>query len=73
MQDCQRFVTGKVFVALHPYRFELIGIESMYDQMKSSAAQYGEMNNSWTAEDAKGFIKIYANGLKNAKSVQDEN
>ena len=73
MQDCQRFVTGKVFVTLHPYRFELIGIESMYDQMKSSAAQYGEMNNSWTAEDAKGFIKIYANGLKNAKSVQDEN
>ena len=73
MQDCQRFVTGKVFVALHPYRFELIGIESIYDQMKSSAAQYGEMNNSWTAEDAKGFIKIYANGLKNAKSVQDEN
>jgi len=73
MQDCQRFVTGKVFVALHPYRFELIGIESSYDQMKSSAAQYGEMNNSWTAEDAKGFIKIYANGLKNAKSVQDEN
>ena len=73
MQDCQRFVTGKVFVALHPYRFELIGIESRYDQMKSSAAQYGEMNNSWTADDAKGFIKIYANGLKNAKSVQDEN
>ncbi len=73
MQDCQRFVTGKVFVALHPYRFELIGIESMYDQMKSSAAQYGEMNNSWTADDAKGFIKIYANGLKNAKSIQDEN
>ena len=73
MQDCQRFVTGKVFLALHPYRFELIGIESRYDQMKSSAAQYGEMNNSWTADDAKGFIKIYANGLKNAKSVQDEN
>lgn len=73
MQDCQRFVTGKVFVALHPYRFELIGIESRYDQMKSSAAQYGEMNNSWTADEAKGFIKIYANGLKNAKSVQDEN
>jgi argininosuccinate synthase len=26
--------------------------------MNTSFGQYGEMNNAWTSDDAKGFIKI---------------
>jgi argininosuccinate synthase len=34
------------------------GIESENDLMNTSFGQYGEMNNAWTSDDAKGFIKI---------------
>jgi argininosuccinate synthase len=39
----------------------LDGIESEHDLMNSKFGQYGEMNNAWTADDAKGFIKIMGN------------
>jgi argininosuccinate synthase len=29
--------------------------------MNTGFGQYGEMNNAWTATDAKGFIKILGN------------
>jgi argininosuccinate synthase len=29
--------------------------------MNASFGSYGEMNKGWTADDAKGFIKITAN------------
>jgi len=32
--------------------------------MDSSFGSYGEMNLGWTAEEAKGFIKISANANK---------
>ncbi len=64
MQDSQKSVTGDVKVKLKPYHFSLEGIESDFDMMKSDFGQYGEMNNSWTSEDAKGFIKIYGNANK---------
>ncbi len=64
MQDSQKSVNGDVYVKLKPYHFTLEGIESDYDMMKSEFGQYGEMNNSWTSEDAKGFIKIYGNANK---------
>ena len=64
LEDSQKSVTGKVFVQLKPYHFTLQGIDSEFDLMKSSFGQYGEMNNSWTADDAKGFIKIYGNANK---------
>ena len=32
--------------------------------MSNSFAQYGETNKGWTADDAKGFIKITANQSK---------
>jgi argininosuccinate synthase len=34
------------------------GIESDNDLMNNEFGQYGEMNNAWTSDDAKGFIKI---------------
>ncbi|WP_298311534.1 argininosuccinate synthase domain-containing protein [uncultured Aquimarina sp.] len=64
LDDSQKSVTGDVIVKLKPYHFTLVGIESEFDMMKSDFGQYGEMNNSWTADDAKGFIKIYGNANK---------
>ncbi|WP_074409248.1 MULTISPECIES: argininosuccinate synthase [Aquimarina] len=64
MEDSQKSVTGEVKVKLKPYHFTLEGIESDFDMMKSDFGQYGEMNNSWTSDDAKGFIKIYGNANK---------
>ena len=61
LTDTQKQVTGDVFVTLHPYRFTLDGIQSEHDLMNSSFASYGETNEGWTADDAKGFIKITAN------------
>jgi argininosuccinate synthase len=61
MEDTQQHVSGQVHLVLLPYRFELLGITSDNDLMKSSFGVYGEMNKGWSADDAKGFIKILAN------------
>ena len=58
LSDTQENVTGKVFVKLHPYRFEMIGIESPHDLKNPDYGDYGEMNKGWSAEEAKGFIKL---------------
>jgi len=64
LEDTQKNVSGHVFLSLHPYRFTLNGIDSKHDLMSNSFAQYGETNKGWTADDAKGFIKITANQSK---------
>ena len=64
LSDTQRKVSGDVFVSLHPYRFTLDGISSEHDLLSSDFGNYGEMNKAWTAEDAKGFIKIISNPSK---------
>jgi len=61
LTSTQQFVTGKVFVKLLPYRFELTGIESEHDLMSAKFGSYGEMNKTWTGEDVKGFTKIFGN------------
>lgn len=61
--NSQQQVTGKVFITLFPYRFVINGIESTHDLMNNAFGSYGEMNNSWTAEDVKGFTKIFGNQL----------
>ena len=68
MRDLEKYlnatqdkVTGTVKVHLAPYRFHIIGIESKHDLMSDKFGSYGEMNKGWTADDAKGFIKITAN------------
>ena len=73
LESSQKHVSGKVFVNLKPYQFELLGIESKYDMMQSKVATYGEENNAWDARDAKGFIKIFGNQLKISASLHDEN
>ena len=64
LQNSQKNVSGDVFVSLKPYRFDLLGIDSQHDLMNNSFAKYGETNEGWTADDAKGFIKITANQSK---------
>ena len=64
LEDTQHNVSGQVFARLHPYRFELLGIESEYDLMNSGFGQYGEMNKAWSGEDVKGFTRILSNQLK---------
>ena len=64
LESTQKNVTGEVFVTLHPYRFTLEGIDSPHDLMQSDFGQYGETNKAWSAEEAKGFIKITANANK---------
>ena len=61
LADTQKFVSGKVFVELLPYRFQIIGIESNHDLMSNKFGSYGEMNNAWSGEDVKGFSKIFGN------------
>jgi argininosuccinate synthase len=61
LSDTQDTVSGKVFVKLNPYRFQIVGIESKHDLMSNKFGSYGEMNNSWSGEDVKGFSKIFGN------------
>ena len=69
LEDTQKTVNGTVTVTLKPYHFSLDGIESKNDLMNTGFGQYGEMNNAWTSEDAKGFIKILGNAQNIFSSV----
>ncbi len=64
LQSSQDKVTGDVVVNLKPYHFSLEGVSSPNDLMNASFGSYGEENKGWTAEEAKGFIKITANQNK---------
>ena len=63
-QSSQDKVSGDVFVTLKPYHFSLEGIESNHDLMNAKFGSYGEENKGWTANEAKGFIKILGNQNK---------
>ncbi len=69
LEDTQKHVTGKVFVELNPYYFQVQGVESAFDLMNSKFGSYGEAAGQWTADDVKGFINIMANPLKNYYAV----
>lgn len=64
LTDTQKTVSGDVFVSLYPFQFRLNGISSPHDLMNASFGSYGEMNKGWTADEAKGFIKIQSNASK---------
>lgn len=68
--NSQEQVTGEVYLSLHPYRFVLDGISSPFDLMNSGFGKYGEENKAWTADDARGFIKILSNSGKIAQHVK---
>jgi argininosuccinate synthase len=61
LASTQKQVTGVVHIELHPYWYQVIGIESPFDLMSAKFGSYGEMNLGWTGEDVKGFTKIFGN------------
>ena len=64
LRSSQRNVTGTVTLNLHPYGFETVGVDSENDLLKSKLGEYGETQKGWTAEDAKGFIKVTSTPLR---------
>lgn len=72
LESSQRNVSGMVFVRLRPYHFDLVGIDSPNDLMGAGFAEYGEMNNAWTAEDVKGFTKILSMPLRIYNAVNKD-
>ena len=71
MRDIERFlessqqnVTGTVIVDLKPYRYVLVGVESDFDLMHTDFGEYGELSKAWTADDVKGFTRIFSNQMK---------
>lgn len=73
LENTQQNVNGKVFVRLHPYRFELKGIDSPNDLMNSAFGHYGEDSKAWTGDDVKGFTAILGNAQKIYFTVNKEN
>jgi argininosuccinate synthase len=69
LTDTQKNVSGDVFVSLYPFQFRLDGITSPHDLMNASFGSYGEINKGWSADEAKGFIKILSNPGKIANHV----
>lgn len=69
LQSSQKMVSGNVVVTLKPYHFSLNGIVSNHDLMSAKFGSYGEKNKDWTADDAKGFIKILGNQNKIYRQV----
>ncbi len=70
--NSQQQVSGKVFVELDTYRFQVTGIESDYDLMSSKFGKYGEMNNGWTGDDVRGFTKIFGNQVAIYHSIKND-
>ena len=64
LQESQRNVNGTVTLELRPLSFSTVGVESKDDLVKTKFGEYGEMQKGWTAEDAKGFIKVTSTPLR---------
>ncbi|MFN8889380.1 MAG: argininosuccinate synthase [Cyclobacteriaceae bacterium] len=61
LKSTQQNCTGEVSITLHPYRYQINGIESNFDLMSAKFGKYGEMNLGWSGDDVKGFTKIFGN------------
>ncbi len=64
LTSSQRNVTGTAILKLRPYGFETVGVDSDNDLTKSKLGEYGETQNGWTADEAKGFIKVLSTPLR---------
>ena len=64
LTSSQRHVNGTAILKLRPLGFETVGVESPDDLLKSKLGEYGEMQHGWTAEEAKGFIKVSSTPLR---------
>ena len=64
LASSQRNVNGTVTLKLQPYTFSTVGVDSEDDLLKSKLGEYGETQKGWTAEEAKGFIKVTSTPLR---------
>jgi len=64
LTSSQRNVNGTAILKLRPLGFETVGVDSADDLLKSKLGEYGEMQHGWTAEEAKGFIKVLSTPLR---------
>ena len=64
LESSQANVNGTVTLELHPYGFSTVGVDSPDDLLKSKLGEYGESQKGWTAEEAKGFIKLLSTPLR---------
>ena len=64
LTSSQRNVSGTSILKLRPYGFETVGIDSPNDLTKSKLGEYGETQTGWTADEAKGFIKVSSTPLR---------
>jgi argininosuccinate synthase len=73
LESTQEHVTGRVFVRLAPYHFQVTGIESKFDLMSNAFGSYGEMNKAWSGDDVRGFSKILSNQTMIHRKVTEGN
>lgn len=64
LEESQRNVNGTAILELRPLSFSTVGVDSKDDLVKTKFGEYGEMQKGWTAEDAKGFIKVSSTPLR---------
>lgn len=73
LENSQRNVTGTVEIILRPQSFTLVGVDSPFDLMKTDFGEYGEINKAWTADDVKGFTKIFSMPMRIYTNNQKKN
>lgn len=64
LTSSQRYVNGTVTLELRPLGFSTVGVDSADDLVKTKFGEYGETQKGWTADDAKGFIKVLSTPLR---------
>lgn len=64
LESSQHNVNGTVIVELRPLSMFMVGVDSPDDLVKTKFGEYGEMQKGWTADDAKGFIKVLSTPLR---------
>ena len=64
LESSQRNVNGTVTLELRPWSFSTVGVDSPDDLLASKLGEYGESQKGWTADEAKGFIKLLSTPLR---------
>ena len=64
LESSQRHVNGTAILELRPLSFSTVGVDSKDDLVKTKFGEYGETQKGWTADDAKGFIKVLSTPLR---------
>ena len=72
LESSQRNVNGTVTLELRPYGFSTVGCDTPDDLVHNKLGEYGEGAKGWTAEDAKGFIKVSSTALRAYYSVHPD-